>query len=71
MTRMSQLVCGSAIMIMVGTAISPVHARALFAYPVKGKRRSRRTRIGQPVTIGPSFRPDTIPHLCMQPSEAK
>ena len=37
MKRMSQVLCGAAIMLMAGTAISPVHARALFAYPMKGQ----------------------------------
>ena len=70
MKRMSQVLCGAAIMVMAGTAISPVHARALFAYPMQGQSQSRRTQIAQPVTIGPSFRAGTIPRLCMQPSEA-
>ena len=37
MKRMSQVLCGAAIMLMAGTAISPVHARALFAYPMQGQ----------------------------------
>ena len=37
MKRMSQVLCGAAIMLMAGAAISPVHARALFAYPMQGQ----------------------------------
>ena len=37
MTRMSQVLCGAAIMLVAATAISPVHARALFAYPMQGQ----------------------------------
>ena len=37
MKRMSQVLCGAAIMLMAGTVISPVHARALFAYPMQGQ----------------------------------
>ena len=37
MTRLSQVLCGAAIMLMAGTAISPVHARALIAYPMQGQ----------------------------------
>jgi hypothetical protein len=37
MKRLSQVLCGAAIVIMAGTAISPVHARALFAYPMQGQ----------------------------------
>jgi hypothetical protein len=37
MKRMSQLLCGAAIMIMAGAALSPVNARALFAYPMRGQ----------------------------------
>ena len=35
--RMSQVLCGAAIMLVTATAISPVHARALFAYPMQGQ----------------------------------
>ena len=37
MNRMSQVLCGAAIMLLTGAAISPVHARALFAYPMQGQ----------------------------------
>ena len=37
MKRLSQILCGAAIMVMAGTAISHVHARALFAYPMQGQ----------------------------------
>jgi hypothetical protein len=37
MNRMSQLLCGAAIMLIAGAAMSPVDARALFAYPTKGQ----------------------------------
>ena len=37
MKRMSQVLWVAAIMLMAGTAISPVHARALFAYPMQGQ----------------------------------
>ena len=37
MKRMSQVLCGAAVMIMVGTAMSPLHARALIAYPMQGQ----------------------------------
>ena len=37
MKRMSQVLCGAAIMIMAGVALSPVNARALFAYPLRGQ----------------------------------
>ena len=37
MQRMSQVLCGAAIMLVTATAISPVHARALFAYPMQGQ----------------------------------
>ena len=37
MKRMSQILCGAAILMIVGTVISPAHARALFAYPMKGQ----------------------------------
>jgi hypothetical protein len=42
MKRISQLLCGIAIIVMVGTTVSSVYAqtatgRALFAYPMKGQ----------------------------------
>ena len=37
MKRMSQVLCVAAIMFMAATAISPVDARALFAYPMQGQ----------------------------------
>ena len=37
MQRMSQVLCGAAIMLMAAAAISPVDARALFAYPMQGQ----------------------------------
>src|SRR5262249_59911040 len=42
MKRISQLVCGIAIIVMAGTAVSSVYAqsvtaRALFTYPMKGQ----------------------------------
>ena len=37
MKQMSQVLCGAAIVLMAGTAISPVDARALFAYPMQGQ----------------------------------
>ena len=37
MQRMSQVLCGAAIMLVTATAISPVDARALFAYPMQGQ----------------------------------
>ena len=35
MNRISQVLCGAAM--LIGAAISPVHARALFAYPMQGQ----------------------------------
>jgi hypothetical protein len=37
MKRMSQVLFSVAIMLMTGMAVSPVHARALFAYPMQGQ----------------------------------
>ena len=37
MQRMSQVLCGAAIVLMAGAAMSPVYARALFAYPMQGQ----------------------------------
>jgi hypothetical protein len=37
MKRMSQVLFSAAIMLMTGMAVSPVHARALFAYPMQGQ----------------------------------
>jgi hypothetical protein len=37
MKRMCQVLCGAAIMLMAGTVISPIYARALFAYPMQGQ----------------------------------
>ena len=37
MKRMSQVLCGAAIMLIAGAAMSPVDARALFAYPMQGQ----------------------------------
>ena len=35
MKRIGQLLCGAAIIMMTGTVASDVHARALFAYPLR------------------------------------
>ena len=37
MKRMSQVLFSAAIILMTGMAVSPVHARALFAYPMQGQ----------------------------------
>ena len=37
MNRTSQALCGAAIILMAGAALSPVDARALFAYPMTGQ----------------------------------
>jgi hypothetical protein len=37
MNRMSQVLFSAAIILMTGMAVSPVHARALFAYPMQGQ----------------------------------
>ena len=37
MKRLSQVLCGAAVMLVAATAMSPVHARALFAYPMQGQ----------------------------------
>ena len=37
MKRMRQILFGAAIVLMTATAVSPVHARALFAYPMQGQ----------------------------------
>jgi hypothetical protein len=37
MKRMCQVLCGAAIMLLAGAVISPIYARALFAYPMQGQ----------------------------------
>ena len=71
MKRMSQVLCGAAIMLMAGTAISPVHARALFAYPMQGQSPEQENADRAACHDWAVTQTDTIPHLCMQPSEAR
>ena len=69
MKQMSQVLCGAAIVLMA--APYPLSTRVRCSLiPCKGKRQSRRMRIGQPVMIGLSFRAATIPRLCIRLSEA-
>ena len=70
MTRMNRLLAAAAIMLMSGIAVCYAQygtGRALLI-PCKGKHWSRRTPTVLPVMIGRLLRPDTIPRLCMQPS---
>ena len=70
MKGMSQVLCGAGIMLVAATAISPVHARALFAYPMQGQTPEQENADRAACHDWAEFRAGTTPHLCMQPSEA-
>ena len=71
MQRMSQVLCGAAIMLVTATAIPLSTLVPCLLIRCKGKLQSRRMRIDEPVMIGLSRRPGMIRRWCILPSEAE